>query len=94
MSDTLVGKAMGQVKKDVKPESGDHLFRLVICGLLVAAGIYATLIHPADKPWERNDLILSLGMIGAGLAIAFTGTFLAILKAIPLPWAKKEPPSA
>lgn len=85
------------VKSDMMPTSADHWVRLIVCGLLVAAGIYLAVTHPRVVAWERYDLIMVLGMIGGGLLIGFTRTILSAAAAF-LPWVKKngngQPPAA
>jgi len=34
------------------------------------------------------DVVLALGLIVGGAGVVFTGTVLALLKAIPFPWRK------
>lgn len=88
---TVTQRAMSVVKQDVAPSSADHVFRLIVCGLLLALGGYIFVTHPHDKAWERGDLIIALAPIGAGLLIAFTRTVLSAA-ALVLPAKNGSPP--
>lgn len=77
-------------QRDMIPTSADHLARLIVCALLVGGGLFVAINHQlAGKSWERNDLIVTFGMIGGGLLVAFTRTILTAAGVL-LPWLRKN----
>lgn len=81
-TETIVSAA----KKDLVPQSAGHLFTQVVCGVLVALGMYSYVKH--SGPWTTPDLIAALSPIGLGALIGFRETVLAFVKTVPLPWKK------
>lgn len=85
---TLIQRAVAPVKRDIVPQSPDHIARLIMGGGAVGAAIVKYLAHKG--PWEREDVIVAALFLLGGLGVVFTGSVVALLKAVPVPWRKSE----
>lgn len=74
------------IKRDVAPQSDQHWARLILGGLAVAAACVKFLIH--QGPWVREDIIAQAVFLLSGFGVVFTGSMVALFKAIPVPWRK------
>jgi hypothetical protein len=82
----MMEKAGSQVRRDVVPQSADHTARLVLGGLAVAAACFKYVSHKGV--WSREDVIAAALFLLGGLGVVFTGSVVALLKAVPVPWRK------
>ena len=74
------------IGRDVKPESEQHWARVVLGGLAVAGGVFKYVTH--EGVWVRDDIYALALMLLLGFGIVFTGSVIALLKAIPVPWRR------
>lgn len=83
------------VKRDVTPQSADHRARIVLGGLSVATACWKYAVHKGV--WTREDVIAAALFLLGGLGVVFTGSVVALLKAVPVPWRRNgdgPPPPA
>ena len=75
--------------QDMTPQSAEHKFRFWIGTALVAAAIFivVTLVL-RNQPLTRDMLILIALFSVSGLGVMFTGSVVALLRAVPVPWRK------
>lgn len=74
------------LKKDLVPQSDQHWARLILGGLAVAAACYKYVTH--SGAWTRDDIIAAALFLLGGLGVVFTGSVVALLKAVPVPWKR------
>lgn len=94
MTDPNTSQVVEAFKGDWNPKSPAHIVRLICGGFMGATGFLVVLgkLFILKSEFAKIDLILVLVLILAGAAIVFTGTILAIIKALPLPSSWKKTP--
>lgn len=79
-------------RRDITPQSTDHYARIVLGGLAVATACWKYGSHKGV--WTREDGIAAALFLLGGLGVVFTGSVVALLKAVPVPWRRNgnDPP--
>lgn len=79
-----------------RPESGEHVARLIVasallvCGIsIVAVKLVLALKMQTQIVWSRHDLIIICALLGGGVTVVFTSTVLSVLRVL-WPWGVKN----
>ena len=72
--------------QDLSPKSEQHWARVILGGLAIAGGVFKYVTH--EGAWARDDIYALALMLLLGFGVVFTGSVIALLKAIPVPWRK------
>ncbi len=77
------------VQDDLSLQSHGHIARVVVSGAMITLGLgiialkyILGVIRETPMVWGHNELLLVLSLIGGGLAILFTHTFLSVMHVI------------
>jgi hypothetical protein len=84
--ETKIQRAVSVVASDMVPQSADHFARLLMGGAAVGAACWKYGSHVGA--WTREDLIAAALFLLGGLGVMFTGSVVALIRAVPVPWRK------
>lgn len=68
------------------PQSPEHLVRIILGGLAVAAAVFRFAVHRGK--WDREEIIVTAMFFVGGAGIIFTKKVVALINAIT-PWKDK-----